>query len=121
MPADYEQILTPLLLRPLGQPPAKAADFGALLARREELFGILKRLSGSNRQTELKPHLGTGRRAAYTLDPHTRYASWSKAADEPAGVPKLAQPPAPKVGGGPRMAFHGSPRRPPPPMVDLTK
>ena len=32
-------------------------DFTTLLARREEIYGLTKRISGSNREKELRPHL----------------------------------------------------------------
>jgi hypothetical protein len=34
---------------------ARSADAAALLQRREELFGLVKRVSGTNRLKELKP------------------------------------------------------------------
>eukprot|EP00966_Prymnesium_polylepis_P159283 3681056-Prymnesium_polylepis.1 len=46
-----------------------------MLQRREALFGCTKRVSGYNRQTELKPHLDQTRTYTYSIDPRTRYAS----------------------------------------------
>ena len=100
--AELAQRCMPLLLKPLGQPKATLEDFDPLLRRREEIFGLTKRLSGSNRLKELKPHLDPQRRYCYSLDPRTRYASWNRA--EPA--PNSARGAAP--GGPPRMSFHVS-------------
>ena len=101
--ADLVQGAASLLLRPLGQPHAAVGEFEALLRRREELFALAKRLSGTNRQTELKPHLDAGRRYCYAIDPRTRYMSWR-------GSPVVAPPSADRGGkvsaSGPRMAFH---------------
>ena len=62
-----------------GQSPmAKAqreADGSALLQRREELFTLVKRVSGTNRLTELKPTRDSVRQRpiSYGVDPATRY------------------------------------------------
>ena len=120
--ADLVQRATPLIITPLGQTPTAPEAFADLLRRREELYGLTKRLSGSNRLSELRPHLDNVRRFCYTLDPQTRYAGWSKASDARFGVgssvgaavaqsARAAAPPykaaAPAGnGGGPRMAFH---------------
>ena len=45
----------------------------ALLRRREEVFGCTKRVSGSNRLTELKKPVDKQQRLAYKIDPATRY------------------------------------------------
>ena len=94
--ADLAHRAMPLLLRPLGAGPATVDDFAALLRRREEIYGLTKRLSGSNRQKELKPHLDAQRRYSYSLNPATRYAGWNKL-DLAASSPR---------GGKPKMAFH---------------
>lgn len=116
--ADLVHRAMPLLLKPLGTPATTVEDFAELLRRREEIFGLTKRISGSNRLTELKAHLDlkTGK-FAYTLDPSTRYAAWNKAYD-------LTLPLQPKTGvsaqqpnsarSKPRMAFHGNFRSPRP-------
>jgi len=44
-----------------------------LLRRREEIFGCTKRVSGSNRLTELKKPIDKQHRLAYKIDPATRY------------------------------------------------
>ena len=44
-----------------------------LLRRREEIFGCTKRVSGSNRLTELKKPIDKQQRLAYKIDPATRY------------------------------------------------
>ena len=51
------------------------ADAAALLQRREELFGLVKRVSGTNRLTELKPTRDTVKQKpiAYAVDPSSRY------------------------------------------------
>lgn len=53
------------------------------VARREELFGLTKVVSGHNRNVELRPHLeGAAWRSeaekqfSYTIQPHTRYVRW---------------------------------------------
>ena len=46
-----------------------------LLRRREEIFGCTKRVSGSNRLTELKKPLDKQQRLAYKIDPATRYVN----------------------------------------------
>ena len=53
--ADLVQRATPLLLKPFGAAAAREADFDPLVKRREDIFGLTKRISGSNRLTELKP------------------------------------------------------------------
>ena len=45
----------------------------ALLRRREEVFGCTKRVSGSNRLTELKKPVDKQQRLAYKIGPATRY------------------------------------------------
>ena len=46
----------------------------ALLGRREELFGLVKRVSGTNRLTELKPTRDARQKAVvYSIDPASRY------------------------------------------------
>ena len=62
-----------------GKPPAAIDDFSPLLERRESVYALTKRISGVNRQKELKPHADGGKKFAYTLEPGTRYASWSEA------------------------------------------
>ena len=64
-------------------------EYAQLLERREALFAYTKRVSGANRLTELKPHCEPASKAklAYTVDPHTRYASL------PASLPPLPLPP----------------------------
>ena len=74
--ADLVQHAMPLLLTPLGKAPATVDAFHSVIQRREDLFGITKRISGTNRLSELKAHLDGSRRYQYTLDPSTRYASW---------------------------------------------
>ena len=54
----------------------KARDEAAasLLHRREELFGMVKRVSGNNRLSELKPTRDAKQKAVlYGIDPTTRY------------------------------------------------
>ena len=92
----------PLLLKPLGQPPACVGDFNGLVERREALYAITKRISGSNRDKELRPHLDPTRKLAYSIDPATRYATWGGAA-----LGGLQQGVAGRRGPGtPRMNFH---------------
>ena len=88
----------PLLLRGAGSPMGMPSrdDFVELLRRREEVYGLTKRLSGSNRQKELKPHLDAQRKYCYKLNPATRYGSLR---NEPGA-------PSPRSSGKPRMAFH---------------
>ena len=76
-------------------------DFTPVLQRREAIYALTRRISGTNRQKELKPHHDAQRKFAYTPDPSTRYASWSEAAG---GRDVAAKAPPP--GGPPRMAFH---------------
>jgi hypothetical protein len=46
----------------------------SLISRREELFTLVKRVSGTNRLTELKPTLDQrSKPIAYAIDPATRY------------------------------------------------
>jgi hypothetical protein len=115
--ADLVQKLMPLILTPLGTAPLPESAFAELLRRREDLYGTIKRLSGSNRLKELRPHLDVRTGAyVYTLDPSTRYAGWSAMAGSTAtggmvlnsarGSATLNS--ARGVGGGPRMAFHTS-------------
>ena len=93
--ADLVQRAAPLLLPPLGQPSAAEADFAALLKRREDLYALTKRLSATNRKQELRPHLDSGRRLCYAIDPATRYASWADVTLRTSAPPKR-----------PRMSFH---------------
>jgi hypothetical protein len=63
----------------------RPGDVEECLARREELFGLTKLLSGHNRKAELRDHLeGAGSDAekgyGYTIQPHTRYLRWSSKA-----------------------------------------
>ena len=61
----------------------------ALLDRREALFAYTKRVSGANRQTELKPCFADsvkGGRFSYTIEPSSRYARL------PADLPPPAKP-----------------------------
>ena len=45
-----------------------------MLQRREELFALTKRVSGTNRLTELKPTRDSCQKAmTYTIDPASRY------------------------------------------------
>jgi len=48
------------------------ADANPQIEWREDLFGMTKRISGTNRLSELKAHLEGNRRYRYTLDPATR-------------------------------------------------
>ena len=95
--ADLVHRAMPLLLRPLGIPTATLDDFAELLRRREEVYGLTKRLSGSNRAGELKYHLDKERRYCYNLKPSTRYGSLR---NEPAPSPRANVP------SKPRMSFH---------------
>ena len=53
---------------------ARDADAATLLQRREELFGLVKRVSGTNRLTELKPTRDCRQKPIqYHIDPATRY------------------------------------------------
>ena len=58
--ADLVLRASPLLITDLGQKPATLDDFGPILQRREAIYALTKRISGSNRQKELKPHSGEG-------------------------------------------------------------
>ena len=102
--ADLVQHAMPLLLTPLGKVPATVDAFHNVIQRREDLFGITKRISGTNRLSELKAHLDCSRRYQYTLDPSTRYTSWHGTAMQSfvAGNTLKAAP------SHPRMAFHAS-------------
>ena len=103
--ADLILRAAPLLLPPLGSPPPSLSDWAPLLDHREALFQLTKRLSATNRQAELRPPLDGRRKLAYTLQPHTRYASWSTA-----GEPRAAGGATGAVGSGPpRMSFHAPP------------
>ena len=52
----------------------RADAAAAVLQRREELFGLVKRVSGTNRLTELKPTRDAKAKAAsYSVDPASRY------------------------------------------------
>ena len=119
--ADLVQKCMPLILTPLGAPPAAESAFAELLRRREELYGLTKRLSCSNRLIELRPHVDARSGGyAYTLDPSTRYVGWSKVHDQKFGVgisgSALTNASSGSArghsarggagGGGPRMAFH---------------
>jgi hypothetical protein len=111
--ADLVQKVMPLILTPLGTPPMPESAFTELLRRREELYGTIKRLSGSNRAKELRPHIDARSGAyVYTLDPSTRYTGWSRANDQKYGIASgggsAALISARGTGGGPRMAFHTS-------------
>ena len=97
--ADLCQRAMPLLLKPLGQPMASLEDFSELLRRREEIYGLTKRLSGANRLKELKPHLDAQRKFCYTLEPRTRYGGWTKSDALPLGSARQS-------GSRPRMVFH---------------
>ena len=79
--ADMVRRAAPLLITPLGRPPASMEDFRGVLQRREELFALTKRISGANRQKELKPHIDGSRNFLYTLEPSSRYTSWSESPD----------------------------------------
>jgi len=46
-----------------------------LLDRREALFACTKRVSGHNRQTELRTHINKKGEYTYNIDPSTRYAN----------------------------------------------
>ena len=96
--ADLVQRAMVLLLRGAGSATGMATldDFAELLRRREEIYGLTKRLSGSNRAGELKAHLDAQRKYCYNINPATRYGGWTKS--EPA--------PSPRAPSKPRMAFH---------------
>jgi len=115
--ADMVQQAAPLLFPAHGQPPTTTEAFTGILRRREELYGLTKRLSGTNRLQELKPHHDGARRFCYGLDPATRYAAWVDAV--PATCPYVPATPitTPSLALGapslvrtsssrPRMAFH---------------
>ena len=99
--ADLVLRATPLLITPLGQPPSTPDDFTPILQRREAIFALTKRISGNNRQKEMKHHLDANRKLAYTIDPGSRYISWTEAGGG-RDAAALNKP----VGGPPRMAFH---------------
>ena len=106
---------TPLLITNLGQAPSTIEDFAPLLARREAVYALTKRISGSNRQKELKPHADANRKFCYSLEPGSRYLAWSEAgggsvvggrgaaAGGGGWMPKAS---APAAAGPPRMQFH---------------
>ena len=53
---------------------SRQAAATALLQRREDLFGLVKRVSGTNRLTELKPTRDQRQKPlAYAVDPASRY------------------------------------------------
>ena len=53
---------------------ARDADAAALIQRREDLFTLVKRVSGTNRLTELKATRDAKQKALqYSIDPATRY------------------------------------------------
>ena len=53
---------------------SRAAAAASMLQRREELFALTKRVSGTNRLTELKPTRDSCQKAmTYTIDPASRY------------------------------------------------
>ena len=56
----------------------RAAATNALLQRREELFTLVKRVSGTNRLTELKPTRQGNKPVSYAIDPATRYVHLSR-------------------------------------------
>lgn len=122
--ADLVLRASPLLITDLGQKPATLDDFGPILQRREAIYALTKRISGSNRQKELKPHSGEGsggnKRFAYTLEPGSRYVSWSEVnggkdgagggwAGRANGAGSKAAAPA---AGPPRMKWHVAPIAP---------
>ena len=76
--ADMVLRAAPLLITELGKPPARREDFDALVERREAVYGLTKRISGTNRQKELKPFKESGK-YTYTFEPGSRYAAWSEA------------------------------------------
>ena len=50
------------------------AAAATMLQRREDLFALTKRVSGTNRLTELKPTRDSKQKAVlYTVDPFSRY------------------------------------------------
>ena len=68
---------------------ATAEQLQALLERREALFAYTKRVSGTNRLTELKPPIDSStRRYSYAIEPSSRYTALP--ADLPS-KPRLAQ------------------------------
>jgi hypothetical protein len=77
--ADLVLRAAPLLITELGQAPAKLDDFTSLLERREAIYKLTKRISGTNRQKEMKPHSDGSRKFCYTVEPGSRYVSWSEA------------------------------------------
>ena len=114
--ADLVLRAAPLLITELGKPPSKLEDFAPLLQRREAIFALTKRISGTNRQKELKPHSDGSKKFTYTLEPGSRYVSWSEAngGRDGAGGGWLgrgggakAAPPA--ASGPPRMKWHVAP------------
>ena len=77
------------------------------IQRREDLYALTKRLSGTNRTKELRPHLTSSGQFAYTIDPTTRYAMWRGAASSGVAVP--SRPAATERSAvRPRMAFHST-------------
>ena len=110
--ADLIAHAMPLILSPLGAPPSPIESYGGLMRRREELYGLTKRLSGSNRLTELRSHLDAQRRFGYTFDPATRYSGWTRASDVRFGLTTAAVPSssssrtATPHAGPPKMTYH---------------
>ena len=52
----------------------RLTDANSLMQRREELFGLVKRVSGTNRLTELKPVRDSKQKPIlYGIDPASRY------------------------------------------------
>ena len=113
--ADLVLRATPFLITELGKPPSTLDDFTPLLARREAIYVLTKRISATNRQKELKPHADGSKRYLYSLEPGSRYASWSEvgggrdAAGGWSGRRQAAA--APAASGPPRMQFHVAPAK----------
>ena len=62
----------------------RAAEASELLQRREELFGLVKRVSGTNRLTELKPTLDHKQKpVSYAVDPASRYVHLPRSLPQP--------------------------------------
>jgi len=72
--ADLTENYAALLhAHPTAGTAARAAAEEALMARREELFKLCKKVSGKTRLTELKKAKDSQGRLAYGIDPATRY------------------------------------------------
>ena len=99
--AAFVKQALPYLLIPMGQLATPIEGFDAVVRTREELYAVTKRISATNRLKELRPHVDGARRYCYTIEPASRYVSWSSAAAAPAAAAGALT-----STWKPRMVFH---------------